>query len=62
MAGYSEARVDDDVKLELSFAYDNFQFYGFKPTFGVLVSRDYSNLNRYDTQNVQMFTRLSAAF
>ncbi len=60
--GYSEARVDDDVKLELALTYDNFQFYGFKPTFGVLVSRDYSNLNRYDTQNAQMFTRLSAAF
>ena len=60
--GYSEARVDDDVKLELALTYDNFQFYGFKPTFGVQVSRDYSNLNRYDTQNAQVFTRLSAAF
>ncbi|OUS07249.1 hypothetical protein A9Q96_08110 [Rhodobacterales bacterium 52_120_T64] len=60
--GYSEARMDDDVDLELALAYDNFQFFGFKPTFGVLVSRDYSNLNRYDTQNAQLFTRLSAAF
>lgn len=48
-------------RLELAVAYDNLQFYGFKPTFGVLVSRDYSNLNRYDTQNAQVFTRLSAA-
>ena len=60
--GNSEVRVDEDVKLELAVAYDNFQFYRFKPTFGVLVSRDYSNLNRYDTQNAQVFTRLSAAF
>lgn len=60
--GYSEARVNDDVKLELSLTYDRFQFFGFKPTFGVAVSRDYSNLNRYDTQNAQAFTRFSAAF
>ena len=60
--GYSEARVDDDVKLELSFAYDNFQFFGLKPSFGASLSRDFSNLNRYDTQNAQIFTRLSAAF
>ena len=60
--GYSETRLDDDLKLELALTYDNFQFYGFKPTFGVLMSRDYSNLNRYDAQSAQVFTRLSAAF
>ncbi len=60
--GYSEARVDDDVKLELSLTHDRLQFFGFKPTFGVAFSRDYSNLKRYDTQNAQVFTRLSVAF
>lgn len=61
-AGYFEAREDDDVTLELSVAYNNLQFFGFRPSFGVAVSRNYSNLNRYDTQNTQMFTRISAAF
>ena len=60
--GYPEARIDDDVTLEAAFMHNDIQFYGFNPTFGVRLERDFSNLARYDTENLQVFTRLSTSF
>ena len=59
---YTGKRMDDDVSLELALTHENIQFYGFNPTFGVNWTRDFSNLNRYDTETAQVFTRLSTAF
>lgn len=58
--GYTQARQDD--RVEVSITPKSVQFYGFNPTLGVNWTRNYSNLNRYDTEAVQAFTRLSAAF
>ena len=59
---YSERRVDDAVTLELALTHDDIQFYGFNPTFGLRAVRNYSNYNRYDTESVEMFARLSTSF
>lgn len=60
--GYTGKRADDNVSLELVLALENIQFYGFNPNVGVNWTRNYSNLNRYDTETVQAFTRLTTSF
>lgn len=60
--GYTGKRMDDNVSFELALTHENIQFYGLNPTFGVNWARNFSNLNRYDTETVQVFTRLTAAF
>lgn len=60
--GYSVLRIDDNVSLKLAFTHHDIQFYGFNPTIGVNMSRNSSNLNRFDTETLQVFTRLSTSF
>ena len=60
--GYPAARVDDTGLLELSVTPTGWQFYGFRPRFGVVLERQVSNLDRYDTQTLRFFTGLDSAF
>ena len=60
--GYPAARVDDTGVLEVSVTPTGWQFFGFRPQFGVALERQFSNLERYDTQNVRFFTGISSAF
>ena len=62
LGGYSDLRMDDAVNLELALTHDDIQFYGFNPTFGINLVRNYSNFNRHDTQTVAFFTRLNTSF
>ena len=62
ISGYPETRIDDDITLEVAFTHNDIQFYGFNPIFGVRLEREASNLARYDTENLQVFTRLSTSF
>lgn len=62
LGGYSDPRIDDSAKLELALTHNEIQYYGFNPTFDIALTRNFSNMTRYDTETVQIFTRLSAAF
>jgi len=60
--GYSDIRVDDVVSLELGITPENLQWMGFQPTFGVRYTHGFSNLDRFETDEVKVFTRLSSVF
>lgn len=59
---YTGKRVDDNVSLDLVLTLENILFYGFNPDFGVNWTRNYSILNRYDTETLRAFTRLTTSF
>lgn len=60
--GYGDIRADDIVSLELGITPENLQWMGFQPTFGVRYTHGFSNLDRFETDEIKVFTRLSSVF
>ncbi|MEE9455204.1 MAG: surface lipoprotein assembly modifier [Paracoccaceae bacterium] len=58
----SLVRRDDVVSLEITATPRELQWFGFNPTFGVAFTRGFSNLNRFDTRELRVFTRVSSVF
>ncbi len=58
----SVVRRDDVVSLEITGTPRELQWLGFTPTFGVEFTRSFSNLNRFDTREFRVFTRISSVF
>jgi len=57
-----EIRENDNVSFNIGVTPKNLQLYGFKPTFGVRLNRNFSNLDRYDTFEYSVYTRISSVF
>lgn len=59
---FPEIRENDDISLSIGVTPKNIQFYGFRPTFGLQVNRNHSNINRFDTFKYSVYTRISSVF
>lgn len=60
--GFADIRHDDVVSLELAITPQNLQFLGFNPSFGIEASHGFSSLDRYETERIKLFTRISSVF
>ncbi len=58
----SEIRSDDILSLTIGVTPTNWQWYGFQPTFGIELQRQFSNIRRFDTENYTLFTRINSVF
>lgn len=59
---FPEIRENDDISLNIGVTPKNIQFYGFRPTFGLQLNRNFSNINVYDTFKYSIYTRISSVF
>lgn len=55
-------RSDETAALDVGLTPKNLQWFGFRPTFGVTMSRSYSNIERFDTFEANAYTRISSVF
>lgn len=55
-------REDETIGLNIGVTPKNLQWFGFRPTFGLNMSRNFSNAARFSTFEVKAYTRISSVF
>ena len=60
--GALEPRLENKVALDLGITPRRLQWFGFRPTFGVELTRNFSNNNRYDTFEATAYTKIQSVF
>ncbi len=58
----SNARFDKNYTLAIELTPREWQWFGFRPTFGISYDRQMSNIRRYDTVGLGAYTRIVSVF
>ena len=57
-----EPRLENKVSLDLGVTPRRIQWFGFRPTFGLELTRNFSDNNRYDTFEASAYTKIQSVF